>query len=77
MDIPGNVNELFRRFWEMQKASSWTMKTREDGKGRYFVQIPFKLDTPILGNTDSLALRQFHHLEKKQSTKKKLKNTWS
>lgn len=33
--------------------------------GRYIVQIPFRTDAPILGNSHPLALRQFHQLERR------------
>lgn len=84
-----HLDDLLRKFWELEEADS-SMATAEVDlceqiflathyrapDGRYVVQIPFRPDAPILGNSHSLALRQFHQLERKLSSKPELREKY-
>lgn len=73
------LDEVLRRFWELEEASNSSPSTstdnlcerlfmatsRREPDGRYVVQIPFRPDAPAFGNSHQLALRQFHQLEKR------------
>lgn len=84
------LDDLLRKFWELEEATgaslaapeldiceSIFMEThRRDIHGRYIVQIPFRPDAPILGNSHQLALRQFHQLERKLSANSELREKY-
>lgn len=84
------LDDLLRKFWELEEVNGTSMAAPDadicerifmethcrDGDGRYIVQIPFRLDAPILGNSHQLALRQFHQLERKLSSNHELREKY-
>lgn len=74
-----SLNKLVERFWELESIPSeshinlagdkceeiYRKTYYRDCSGRYVVELPFKCSPTNLGNSYSLALRRFHHLEKK------------
>lgn len=85
-----HVDDLLRTFFEMDEAGATpTTSTEADAceqifmathtrnpDGRYSVQIPFRSDAPVLGNSHQMALRQFYQLERRLKTNPDLKSNY-
>lgn len=74
-----DIDLKMQKFWEMEEIyeqRAWTAEEKDCVKqfeatikrgvdGVYSVSLPFKCDTPALGNSRRMALAQFHQLERK------------
>ncbi|XP_066582127.1 uncharacterized protein [Prorops nasuta] len=50
---------------EEESEIHYRLNTTRNSSGRYIVRLPFRENKPDLGNSDSMALRRFHHLLRK------------
>ena len=77
---PPDLNDELRRFWELEEpAAAPISMSHEDMQceehftrthyrtlqGRYVVRLPFRDDTPVIGDSSSVALKRFRNLESK------------
>lgn len=74
-----SVEEQVKKFWEIEENYRHSILSKEEKKceehyvanmtqneeGRYLVKLPFKIFPHELGDSYSIILKRFHHLEKK------------
>lgn len=91
MAIENQLDSTLRKFWSVEEPPSIHVENQEDKacelhykesvhrqlSGRYIVELPFRPETPTLGDSRQAALRRFYLLERRLERNKDLRSKYN